>query len=115
MMNGKGGIMYDMEKYYFSDTEKLQIGEEMSAAVEEKRILEEELKEIKASYKAKIEEKELHIKSNARFLKDGYEMRRVPVKEKPDYKRKVMETISEETGNILKTRKLRSDEMQRKI
>jgi phage FluMu gp28-like protein len=106
---------YDMEKFFFSEEEKLQIGHELSTAIDKKTMLEEELKEVKANYKAKIEEQELQIRVNARFIKDGYEMRRVPVKEVADYKRKIMETVSEETGNVLKTRKLTSDELQRKL
>ena len=71
------GKKFDTEKFFLTEEEKLQIGNELSAAFILKTELEDGLKEVKASYKAKIEEQELIFKTTARLIRDGYEIRKV--------------------------------------
>lgn len=106
---------FEMVKYVFTDAEKLVIGDNISAAINQKELYEDELKDIKADYKAKAERLDFEIKQNAARIKDGYEMRRTEVTEEKDYDSKTINFRSVETGEIVKSRTMTIQECQMEI
>lgn len=104
-----------MIKHYFDDAEKLELGNEMSEAVNAKNQIEDEFKEVKASYKAQIEEQEHKCKIKARLIKDGWEHRRIECRVEPDFENKKMNYVDVLTGDIVKQRDLTADELQLNI
>lgn len=111
----ESGQKFEMVKYVFTDAEKLTIGDNISAAINQKELYEDELKDIKADYKAKSERLDFEIKQNATRIKDGYEMRRTEVTEEKDYGSKIINFRSVETGEIVKSRTMTIQECQMEI
>lgn len=104
-----------MVRYFFNDDEKRDLGSEMAQASIESDGLEEELKSVKAQYKANVEQAQLTRNVAARKIKDGYEMRRLECKMEYDYVARTKTVFHPQSGEVVQVLKLSADECQAKL
>lgn len=104
-----------MARYFFNDDEKRDLGAEMAQASIESDGLEEELKSVKAQYKANVEQAQLTRNVAARKIKDGYEMQRLECKMEYDYVRRTRTVFHPQSGEVVQVFNLSADECQGKL
>lgn len=92
-------------------SERLEAAEQLSARIDEKLQLMEQHKEHKAAMKRKEDELETEIKRLAKAHKTGKELRAVPIDERPDIRRGVVEVYRRDTDEFVSRRPLSQDEI----
>ena len=93
--------------------EREQAGEQLSTRIDEKLQLMASHKESKAAMKRKEDELEAEIKRLAKAHKTGKELRPVFTEERPDLRRSVVEVFRTDTGELVTTRPLSQDEINK--
>ncbi len=77
--------------------------------------LEEQKKSQASDFKAKIDGATAQASILARKIQNGYEFRNIDCEEAWDYEDKVVEVMRLDTGEIIKTRAMTTDELQKKL
>lgn len=95
-----------------TDQELLQRGQKVAELVAKKEALEAEKKDTASEFKAKIDRLESDIASIAKEVRSKKEYREVEVSTTKDYKRKVAETVRQDTGELVEQRTLTPAELQ---
>ena len=102
-------------KYDFTDTEKLELGRELARELGELNQFEDELKEVKASYKAKIEKSQAAINYNSHKIYSGYEYRLIDCELIKDFDAKYIMKVRLDTGETFDGRPMTADELQQSM
>jgi len=102
-------------KYKFTEVEKGEIAKELARSVSRKEELEDQKKAAVAEFKSGIEAEELSIKSDARKLRNGYEMRYIECRAEYDYDRKEIKWYRLDTGEFVKADRMSADDLQMEL
>lgn len=102
-------------KYFFSEEEKQNIAIDMAQKVAELQQTEDNKKAIMSDYKSQIDGIQANVNLAATKLNNGYEMRTIKCEMVPNWEGKVWEFIRVDTGEIAKTKKMTSDDLQMQI
>lgn len=102
-------------KYDFTDTEKLELGRELAREIGEMNSYENELKEVKAQYKAKIEKAQAAINLIQQKVYSGYEYRIFDCELVKDFDTKYIMKIRLDTGESFGGRPMDPDELQQEM
>jgi len=102
-------------KYDFSDKEKLELGRELARELGELNQCEDELKEIKANYKAKIEKGQAAINYISQKIYSGYEYRLIGCELVKDFNAKYIMKVRLDTGESFGGRPMNPDELQQSM
>jgi len=98
-----------------SENELLDKGQELSTLIQDVKKLDEEKKENAADYKVRIDGKTIDARAIARVIKDGFETRTVEITEQRDYALRTITTFRKDTGEIVQTRPMRTEDLQEPI
>jgi hypothetical protein len=99
-------------RYEFTDNELQEMGGEVAVDLQKLEDIENELKSIKADFKARAEATAATIRSKSRKIRDGYEMRPIQCKVVMDYDRRKVFYYRTDTLTLGKERVMRDDEYQ---
>lgn len=99
-------------KYVFTESEKKDIAAGMAQKVVTLQQTEDDLKAIKSDYKSQIDGIQAGINSAATKMTSGYEMRSIKCQVVPNWSEKNWEYIRVETGELVKRKKMTSDDLQ---
>ena len=102
-------------KYTFSDAEKLELGIELARELQDLGIHEDELTDIKATFKAKIEKAQASIKLVQGKIYSGYDYRYIECERVRDYETKEVYLIRLDTEEEVERRVMTQDELQKSI
>ncbi len=95
-----------------TDAEKIERGAASATLTLEIGELELAKKSAADDFKARIDGKALEVKSIARTLKQGFEIREVGCEEQKDYQARTVTIIRLDTGEIVSSRGMTIEEMQ---
>lgn len=102
-------------KYTFSDEEKKDLAMQMAQTSIKKDSLEQQKTAVTKQFASDIAQAGIIIQSCASKIESGYEMRQIDCEEEPDFEKRILKTYRTDTGELVKTRPLRSDEMQKSL
>ena len=95
-----------------TDEERLNYGQQQADALQARDQAEDEIAEIKGTYKAKILAKDAEIKVLSAALLSGHEFRDVTCTATHDYTGGIVTTIRLDTGEAVESREMTEDERQ---
>ncbi len=98
-----------------TDVEKIERGFTLSGFVQDLKILEEEKKASGQEFKEKIDSKVFDVRSLAKIIKQGFEIRLVEVVEERDYIRCTVSIVRTDTGEIVSTRSMAVEDAQEEM
>lgn len=98
-----------------TDQERQERATKLAQSVQDAAKLEADLAGIRSKYKTEIERVEESIRDLSKVVSSGLEYRPIEVIEQKDAARRVMETIRQDTGEIVWTRPLSPNEMQEEL
>jgi hypothetical protein len=99
-------------KYQFKPEEVAQNSDQLARFVIEKKEIESDFREVKSSYKAKLDEKDAQINKYSHYVAQGFDMRDVECRVLVNYKEKVKQYISIATNEVIKTEELNNEDYQ---
>ncbi|MBW1778890.1 MAG: hypothetical protein JRJ54_15095 [Deltaproteobacteria bacterium] len=99
-------------KYAFTDKEKLEIATELSRELQALRSFEDELKDVKAQYKSKIESAQAKINILQGHIYSGHEFRMIDCVDERHYDQRKVYTVRLDTGETVETRHMTEWELQ---
>ena len=99
-------------KYIFTEEEKREIAGEMAQKIVNLQQTEDDLKAIKSDYKSQMDGIQAGINSAATKMTSGYEMRSMKCQVLPNYEKKVWEYIRVDTGELVKEKRMTSNDLQ---
>ena len=99
-------------KYIFTEEEKREIAGEMAQKIVNLQQTEDDLKAIKSDYKSQMDGIQAGINSAATKMTSGYEMRSMKCQVVPNYEKKVWEYIRVDTGELVKEKRMTSNDLQ---
>jgi hypothetical protein len=102
-------------KVTFSGEEKVEMGSELARLIREKAEIEEQLKSVSADLKSQSVALGGKINSFAEKIRSGYEMANVSCTVKKDYKKGIVKTFRNDTGELVKERPMTDEEKQIKM
>ena len=102
-------------KYTLTEGEVSDAAQDLAQHLGDMESLENELKAIKADMKAKIEKCTAEIKIAQRLVRDKYEMRLLPVTVEYNYTQCVVVITRDDTGEVVRNRKMTGEEKQQTI
>ena len=102
-------------KHMFSEEERAELAVEMARGVSELASAEDNKKAAMSQMKAEIDLLSAKVASAAEKINSGYEMRRIKCRMEPDYRAMVWNIYREDTGELLKSRRMSPDETQMQI
>lgn len=102
-------------RYYFDTGDKLRLGDEMAAAVEQMAEIEEDKKEYMASIKDRLSKVEAVITSNGRKLRQGWELRMIECSMVKDFDTNSVKITRNDTGEVVEERAMTIQERQREL
>lgn len=100
-------------RYYFTDGDRLKMGDEMAKASEELEALEEEKADFAAKMKAKMGEAQGILKGTGRKIRMGFEMRMIECRMEKDFLTNTVRITRQDTGELVEERALTIEERQR--
>ena len=102
-------------KYVFSENEKKEIASEMAQKVSEQNQAEDDKKAIMSDLKSRIDRIQAEVNSAATKLNNGYEMRNIKCEVIRDYKRKVIQFMRTDNGEIAREKPMTADDLQMRM
>lgn len=99
-------------KYVFTPEEKEQMAGEMALSLSEKEAAEQRLKEVQKQIKAEIEAHQTKISTLSKHYSNGYAYRHMDCDVEYDFHRKTVSTFRCDTGEMVKSRPIRADELE---
>jgi hypothetical protein len=116
----KGGVMdndivSEFCKYVFDEDEKREFATDMARKVAELNKAENDLKAVKSDYKSQIDGLTASVQNAATKLNNGYEMRNMDCEKQPCWESHEWQMVRVDTGEIVKTRKMSSEDLQMKV
>ena len=102
-------------RYDFTEDEKKKIAEDMARKLTQLRQKQDDKKAIAAELKGEIDSLQAEIALAATRFNNGYEMRDVKCKVRPDWDQKTWEFIRDDTGEIAKIEKMTADDLQQNL
>lgn len=99
-------------KYIFTESELKEIASEMAQKIVNLQQTEDDLKAIKSDYKSQIDGIQAGINSAATKMTSGYEMRSIKCQVIPNYEKKIWEYIRVDTGELVKEKRMTSNDLQ---
>lgn len=99
-------------KVVLTEQESLNYGKESARMLEEKTAFEEQLQEIKDSYKGKLSACDALIHKNARLINSGYEYRSVDCEWRYNWKDSKKTLIRNDTGEVINEVDIENHERQ---
>jgi len=102
-------------RYDFTDEEKLDLGAELAREIGDYNHFEDELKDIKSSFKAKIEKAQAVINLLQQKVYAAYEYRLIDCEMVKDFDEKEIYFVRLDNGDIFDRRTMTQDELQRSI
>lgn len=94
------------------EPEVLTRGRELAAAHAARCALDDERREVAADFRQRLDAADEELARLASAVRTGAEEREVEVRDVHDYRRGVIETLRADTGDIVATRAMRTDERQ---
>jgi len=108
-------IVQEYVKYKFSEAEKKDISAEMAEKIGEASALEDEKKALTKDFGGRIDIMNNEISISAQELRQGYTMRKVDCMVEEDFKKKRIYHMRCDTGEVVRTKPMRSDDLQMTI
>jgi hypothetical protein len=102
-------------KVTFSEEEKTGMGSELARLIREKAEVEEQLKSVATDLRGQIMALGGKINTFAEKIRSGYEMANVSCTVKKDYKKGIVKTFRNDTGELVKERPMSDEEKQMKM
>lgn len=102
-------------KYEFTEDEKKEISQKMALKVTELNQAENDKKAIMSDLKSRIDGLDAEISNAATKINNGYEMRFMDCEKIPDYEMKIWEYRRADNHELIKERRMSSDDLQEKI
>ena len=102
-------------KHVFTEEEKREIAVEMAQKVSEVQQAEDDKKAVMSDFKSTIDGLQAKVNNAATKLNNGYEMRTIRCVVEADYTTKEWIYRNEETGEVVKTKAMRSEDLQLQV
>ncbi len=102
-------------KCILTEPEIKESGAQLARTYSEITDLEDQKKSLVSDFKAKIDGATASASILARKIQNGYEFRNIECEEWWDYECKVLEVMRLDTGEVIKSRPMTTDELQKKL
>jgi len=102
-------------RYYFTPDDKLKMGDEMAAAVEQIAEIQEDKAKYMAGIKDRLSKAEGVINSNGRKLRQGWELRMIECSMVKDFETNFVKITRNDTGEVVEERAMTVEERQREL
>jgi len=99
-------------RHTFTDKEKRELAVDMAAASVKKENLDESFKVLKSDFKGQIDSEDAKIKTTARKLQNGFEMRSVKCQKEFLADSREVVWYHPDLGDVVKRRTMTADELQ---
>lgn len=99
-------------KVLFTPPEKIEMSEQIAAAIRNLHKAQDDLATVKAQFQSKIKEHEAEITSLSERINSGWEMRSIGCREIRDYKNGSVYVFRDDTEEIIEERAMTAEERQ---
>lgn len=99
-------------KYVFTEDEKREIASSLAENVNNLQRVEEEKKAVMSDFKSQIDGLSAKTNNLATKLSNGYEFRHIECTVTPNLENKEWVTVRNDTGEVVNTRKMTSEDLQ---